>query len=320
MRLALILFFFVIFDQQSMASTMLNCHPGQIRVWLEKSGYACVSRFPAPSSDCIICQGANPHLPMHPNWFQSFPPAVFQPQVMPWWAYQGNLHYPNLHYPGAWNYPHIDASYYPGQGQVFAAKPNVYIQSIHKDRKFEMKFTSEEDLHFLATTPALDRKNFWKGRIVDQDKFEVDGVHYEYLFYDIRLPQEKMQFEAGVCSTREDAIEWMLNDLAELKFSAIARQDFEVHWKVKIPDYPYYCIYPQYNQQLDEVLPVAFSLEQSSFTRSLYILTPHQTEPDPQQSGQAVALPVKDPAAFRPAVLITRENVFKEWGVAFLGR
>ena len=171
---------------------------------------------------------------------------------------------------------------------------------------------------FLATTPSLDEKNTWKGKIVKQDRFEVEGIHYDYLFYDIRLPKDKMQFERGVCATREEAIKWMLKDLTEMKYPAIALQDFEEHWKAKIPDLPFYCIYPQYNQQLDEVLPVSISLEQSRLNRSLYVLIAYKKEPDIEEP-QAIPYPVLDSVDIRPSSLIKYENMFKEWGVAFFG-
>lgn len=306
--------FLLFFIQQSFASAVMNCPAGQMRGWTQSTGYFCVNRLPAtiPPNYCTT------YIPNVNPWMQSFPTFLLPQPNQPWWAQQGNYYYPNMYYPGAWNYPGMNANYYPGQGEVFAAKPNVYIESIYGEKKFQMKFTSEEELSFLATTPVLEKNNIWKGKIIAKDKFEVDDVYYDYLFYDIRLPKEKMQFEHGICATREATIDWMLKDLKEMKYSAIALQDFEEHWKVKIPDYPYYCLYPQYNEQLDKALPVSFEIEQTSFTRSLYVLVPHKTEPD-MDEAQTTPLPVKDPETFRPSTLITRENMFKEWGVAFLG-
>lgn len=171
---------------------------------------------------------------------------------------------------------------------------------------------------FLVTTPILGKSLTWSGKIIQSDKFEVDGIYYDYLFYDVRLPKEKMQFENGLCATREGAIEWMIKDLIEMKYSAISLQDFEEHWRVKIPDYPFYCIYPQYNRELDPVLPVEIGLDQSSFIRSLYVLVPHKKEPD-FVDLQEIPLPVGDPGEYRPGSKIKRENMFREWGVAFLG-
>ncbi len=304
-----------------MASSLLQaqvCGPHQLRSWTQVRGYFCVNQYPAAIQDCYMCQ-INHQVPSGlGNWFIGFPAPLYQPQPLPWWAHQGNFYYPNLHYPGAWNYPGMNAQYYPGQGEVFAAKPNVYVESIHKDKKFTFSFNQKEDLSFLATTPALDERNTWQGKILDQDKFEVEDVNYDYLFYDIRLPKEKMQFERGLCATREETIKWMLKDLKEMKYPAVAIQDFEEHWKVKIPDYPFYCIYPQYTEQLDAALPISISLEQTRFIRVLFILIPHKEAPD-VDVPQSIPFPVLDPQEIRPVSVIKHENNFREWGVAFLG-
>ncbi|MFP5386431.1 MAG: hypothetical protein ACLGHN_10155 [Bacteriovoracia bacterium] len=295
------------------ASQFPSCGPGTMRVWTQSVGFTCMPRIDPQSPIIGGCFGP---LPQQNVPFPNFP--FISTQQMPWWAYQGNLYYPNLHYPGPWSHPGIQQRYYPGQGQVFAAKPNVYIDSIHAAKKFDFQFISSKKIHFLATTPVLDKTLKWSGKIQDNDKFEVEGVNYDYLFYDVRLPREKMQFENGLCSTREDAIVWMLKDLKEMKYPAIALQDFEEHWRVKIPDYPYYCIYPQYNRELDPILPIEINVEQNTFIRSLYVMVPHKKEPDAEEP-QEIPFPIRDPSEFRPGSKIKRENEFREWGVAFLG-
>lgn len=307
----------LIFSGVKAQGMTIQCPPNSFQAWTQSAGYTCVPRMTAYPVDPILA--CLPNMPTQTPWLGAFPGILTPHPGMPWWAVQGNLHFPNLHYPGAWAYPGIQARHYPGNGEVFAAKPNVYIESIHNEKKFEFRFTSPEKPSFLVTTPPLDRKlHHWVGKIVSKDKFEVEGIFYDYLFYDVRLPKEKMQFEYGGCATRSEAIEWMLEDLKDLRFSPIARQDFDEHWRVKIPDYPFYCIYPQYNQQLDAALPVSISLEQTSFTRVLYVMVPHKEAPDVDKP-QMIPLPNKVPEVIRPEVKITRENMFKEWGVAFLG-
>lgn len=306
-------FFFLILSANALAQ---NCPPGLMKVWTQASGFQCLPSF---NNQQQILQGCfGPVMPFSQNPFAFFPTPLYQSQVQPWWATQGNLYYPNMNYPGPWANNGIVQHHYPGNGQVFAAKPNVYVDSIHAEKKFSFKFISSETPHFLATTPVLSKKLDWQGKIASSDKFEVDEIYYDYLFYDVRLPKEKMQFENGLCSTREDAIQWMLKDLKEMKYSALSLQDFEEHWRVKIPDYPYYCIYPQYNSQLDPILPVEIDVEQNTFIRSLYVLIPHKKEPDAEEP-QEIPFPIKDPAEFRPGAKIKREIEFREWGVAFLG-
>lgn len=309
--------FFILFFLTTIhayGSAVINCGPNMIRAWTQTAGMTCTPRL-VTAQEQIYCLPMNAQ-PFQGTWLQGLPSALIQPQGMPWWAIQGNLYYPNMNYPGPWSYPGIQAQYYPGQGQVFAAKPNVYIETVHASKKFQFTFVTKQ--HFLATTPLLN-KDHWKGKIFEKDKFEVDDINYDYLFYDVRLPKEKMQFENGMCSTREDIIEWMLKDLKDLKHSDLSLQDFEEHWRVKIPEYPFYCVYPQYNRELDAAIPVEIDLEQSSFIRSLYVLVPHKKEPDVDDPPPEIPFPTKDPSEFRPGVKIQRENTFREWGVAFLG-
>ncbi|WP_408099019.1 hypothetical protein ACJVC5_08885 [Peredibacter sp. HCB2-198] len=293
------------------SSAVIDCGPNLIRVWTQSNGMTCVPRMVTTQSQ-LYCLPINAQ-PFQMSLLQNFP-VTLQNQT-PWWAIQGNLYYPNMFYPGAWSYPGIQSNYYSGQGQVFAAKPNVYVETVLPSTKFSFKFVTKQ--HFLAQTPLLN-KNEWRGRIFEKDKFEVDDVNYDYLFYDVRLPKEKMQFDHGMCSTREDAIAWMVKDLKELKHSDLSLQDFEEHWRVKIPDYPYYCVYPQYNRELDAAIPVEIDLERTTFIRSLYVLVPHKKEPDVDEP-QEIPFPTNDPTEYRPGVKITRENTFREWGVAFLG-
>ena len=291
-----------------------DCPSHMMRVWSATAGHACQPRL-NHNQDPILCAGT----PAQQKFFEDFPGPLYQSKIQPWWAYQGNVFFPNLHFPGAWTFPYVDSKYYAGEGSIFAAKPNVYVETIHAEKKFDFRFVSEEKLSFLVTTPPLDRGRGWKGKITGGDKFEIDGVFYEYLFYDIRLPKEKMQFHHGQCATREAAIEWMLNDLKAMNYSVLAIQDFEEHWRVKIPEYPFYCIYPQYNRQLDDVLPVGINLEQATFIRSLYVLVPLKKEPDVEDPSE-IPFPSLDPARFRPSVKIKKEFMFREWGVAFLGQ
>ncbi len=146
--------FLLLFCGQTYATAVMTCSSHMMQVWTQSQGFHCLPRFPQTPSESL-CVGWGTPLPSNP--FQNFPSPLYQPQPLPWWAYQGNMYYPNLHYPGAWQYPGIQSQYYPGQGQVFAAKPNVYVESIHKEIKFDFKFTSSPRPHFLATTPVLEK-------------------------------------------------------------------------------------------------------------------------------------------------------------------
>ncbi|MFA7614667.1 MAG: hypothetical protein WCY48_10565 [Candidatus Caldatribacteriota bacterium] len=295
----------------SFSSFAQECAAPQFLHWSSKDGAVCTTRMSPVELDSENC------IP------QIFPQlatlqAIVERGQEAWWVSSGNAQFPNLGYPGVWKNDRIDASFYSGSGEVFAAKPNVYIQSIHQEKRMSFQFVGEKAKSFLATTPMLSERLSWEGKIVENDKFEIEGVYYDYLFYDIRLAKSAMQFSHGICATRSESIEWMIKDLSSMKFPAISLSDFEEHWRVKIPDYPYFCIYPQYNEQLDAELPIKIELDQASFIRSLYVLVPYREAPDASQMP-LIPLPTQNPEDIRPSAKIIRENMFKEWGVAFLG-
>lgn len=290
-----------------------KCPAGTFKSLSQFSGIQCVPRISQVSDVLEECLGSIS--PISSNAIPAFPFPLNQSKNQAWWVTYGDLNYPNLHYPGPWAYPGIQKKYYPGEGEVFAAKPNVYVDTVTPGKKFNFSFLTR--VHFLATTPLISKSLSWKGKL-GADRFEIDDIYYDYLFYDVRLPKEKMQFENGLCADREGAIQWMLNDLKAMKYSAISLQDFEEHWTAKIPDYPYYCIYPQYNGQLDPIIPVEIDIQQNTFIRSLYVMIPFKKAPEGDEVLET-PLPVKDPSEFRPSARIKREVEFREWGVAFLG-
>lgn len=296
------------------ASENASCKGNTFKTWTQNVGYSCVTTFnPVVQDPYCDYSTTEATLP-----FQNFPGPLFQKDILPWWGYQGDLYYPNLKFPGAWEKDKIAAKYYSGEGEIFAAKPNVYVSTVHDNLKFNFKFVSAKKTHFLATTPLLDKELKWSGKIVEKDKFEIEDVFYDYLFYDLRLPRSSMQFTNGLCTTRSGAIEWMMKDLEAMKYSGISLQDFEEHWRVKIPDYRFFCIYPQYNRELDSIIPIEIDLEQTTFIRSLYVLVPYQKAPDIEETPP-VPFPTQDPSQYRPGSKIQRETMFREWGVAFIG-
>lgn len=304
------------------ATAMMNCPAGQFRILSPYGGMTCSSYYPQTTpatNNCVMCQlyQQQQQMSMMPWYTQNNPYPFYNPNPQPWWATQGQLYYPNMMYPGAWQYPGMVSHQYHGSGDVFAAKPNVYVSAVNENIKFDFKFTSENP-SFIVTTPHLNEDNSWKGKIVEKDKFSVNDIFYDYLFYDVRLKKEDMQFTAGFCADRESAIVFMLSDLRDLKHSEISLQDFEEHWRVKIPAYPHYCVYPQYNKQLDTAFPVTIT-PLAEHIRSLYILVPHKDVPR-FTKGQFPPLPSEDSNSLRPSVLIQKELEFREWGVAFMAQ
>ena len=81
-----------------------------------------------------------------------------------------------------------------------------------------------------------------------------------------------------------------------------------------MPKINFYCMYPQYNKQLDETYPIATG--GLKLIRSLYLVVPYKNIPKIKK-GQFPSLPIKWTRTDRPSV-VKDEAVLKEWGVSFL--
>jgi hypothetical protein len=282
------------------------------------TGLHCRSDFPSTAQDCYQCQLYNyQQQPMMNPYFNMQYPWMMNTQ-MPWWAIQGNYYYPNFNYPGSWYNHGMNPQHYPGNNHTYAAKPNIYVKNeILKLTKFSWKFKEKEKAEFLATTPALTNYG-WEG-LVSGESFLVKNVGYSYLFYDARMDHKKMQFDHGICLEKENLIPEMLTDLQKKSYPEEALKDFQEHWAQKIPNYPYYCVYPQYNQQLDSAMPIEVTPSDAVLTRVLYIVVPHTNAPK-LSADKFPSLPTKSPASLMPALPAIKEKKihFLEWGVAFL--
>jgi len=234
-------------------------------------------------------------------------------QNLPWWAMQGQMYYPNMHYPGSWHNQGINPNPYPGNGDMVALKPNIYMTS-KAPVKFELEFTDSK-MQFLATTPYLSDGQKWNAT-VSGESVEVDQVKYGYLFYDARSKLDHLQFEAGVCTTRKELVQIMHADLKNLKHTKRSLEDFMQHWQIKIPDFPYYCLYPQYNDVLDRVFPYRVSTS-ASISRVLYVVVPYKSL-ELKQKNVFPPLPRADFKAQHPTISPDAKLMIQEWGVAFL--
>jgi hypothetical protein len=273
------------------------------------------SLAPSLNQNCVSCQSHFSYpqpminFPMNYPWMMNY-----QNYNPPWWGAQGRWMYPNFNYPGPWRNGGIQSQYYPGQGGVFAAKPNIYVKNNSKTEKsFEILFDLyQPETNFLATTPWLNEGK-WTG-VIKENNFRVDDVVYDYLFYDARMPNSKMQYEAGWCTKKDELVTTMIKELSQLGFSTSAISDFREHWDEKIPELPTYCVYPQYNNELDKAMPVSIT-PRFNFIRVLFIIVPHK---EFKLAGEIYpSYPRKEHEKIRTEFNLD-ETLLMEWGVAFL--
>jgi hypothetical protein len=280
----------------------------------------CITRFSPPNpgmNDCVQCQ-QNYYWQLQQQQLLA-QQSQFNPwwnmNQGPWWAMQGSYYYPNFNYPGIWNNRGINGDHYPGNEHAHMMKPNIYVKNKSgKLTPFEFKFSNPKT-EFLSTTPAL--KNFsWSG-LVTKDKFRVENVGYDYLFYDFRGDHKKLQMNHGACVEKTELLPLMTQDLERFKFSKEAVSDFKEHWNVKIPDFPYYCIYPQYTDVVNSIAPIKITPSNSQVVRVIYIVVPYKDTPE-KLANSFPKLPSRGIASLKSPEEQNSGLVFMEWGVGFL--
>lgn len=258
---------------------------------------------------CIHC-GGNPHrgITPLPGWQQQFPAPFFAQRPMPWWGYYGQQRYPNFHYPGAWSGGGINPHAYPGNGAAFAAKPNVYLEG-REGQEFRLDLAFGEHASHLVSSPELNQA--WEVEFHSKRKLKHQQSFYEYLFYDFRFDEELAQYERGFCTDAENLIPEMLALLTQSQFTRDELDDFQEHWGLKIPFSNHYCVYPQFNEELEKIVPLkAFVKEGQRWvptptTRVLFVIHLHDQVPESKPRPARVDQPENSP-------------LVREWGVAFI--
>lgn len=263
--------------------------------------------------DCIHC-GPNPMLGLSPisPWNQQFQTPFMVQRPMPWWGYYGQQRYPNFHYPGIWSGYAMNPRPYPGQGGAFAAKPNVYLDFEDKEQEIKIELSFSEFSSHLVSAPDLSQG--WQ--VMAKDKREIDhqGALYEYLFYDFRFDENQAQYESGFCTDAQKLIPEMIAILDQMGYSQDEQADFLEHWSLKIPFANQYCVYPQTDQELDQLVPFKAYKKKGErwqaldVQRVLFIVHLSDAQSD---------FPPKPKKEFKVKKQSQKHPV-REWGVAFL--
>jgi hypothetical protein len=149
---------------------------------------------------------------------------------------------------------------------MIAYKPNIYLYP---------KITSKMDV-FLCLPQG--------GCITESDpqypcewnniKVKPSGKinnEYDYLFYEAALP-DRWQYEEGWSVMINDLETFFRKNLTEYGFIDNEINDFINYWIPKLDDSPYYNIYPQYTDKVDELVTLHISKEPKSLMRMFYVI------------------------------------------------
>ncbi len=128
----------------------------------------------------------------------------------------------------------------------------------------------------------------------------IDG-QYGYLFYESEQP-DYGQYETGWIVELTELEAFFRSNLTLTGFNTQEIEDFVDYW-IPLLDYsPYYAIYPQYNEQLEEMIQLDFSVQPDNLIRLIYSIRG-------LESGKLVLPEPEIPAFCRDGFTVS------EWGV-----
>ncbi len=145
-------------------------------------------------------------------------------------------------------------------------KPNIYIypkEQMNLDVNIDFPHGGE------VTTSIPEYGSGWNDLNVDPSGMIND--EYSYLFYESQNP-DLCQYNKGWIIAQEDLELFFIGNMTATGFNEQEITDFTDYWIPILKDYPYYEIYPQYNEQLDRIIQLNFSHKPDNILRLIYTL------------------------------------------------
>ena len=165
---------------------------------------------------------------------------------------------------------HIENAFVSGSYQDYRypsftvlLKPNIYLypQTII-DLTVALNFPSG------GNVTASEPKYINRWQVTVEPSGLIDGL-YEYLFYESVQP-DYGQYEAGWVVAQDGLEDFFRSNLAQTGFIQKEINDFIEYWIPLLNTSPYYAIYPQYSEQLDNMAQLIFSRPPDNLIRLIY--------------------------------------------------
>lgn len=157
-------------------------------------------------------------------------------------------------------------NYFLPMAIVHPEKPNIYIYP-EEDITLDVAISFPHGGFVTESIPEYGKE--WENLKVEPSGL-INGK-YNYLFYESANP-DPSQYEKGWVIAREDLETFFIKNLAETGFEGQEIIDFTDYWLPLLKNYPYYAIYPQYNEQLDKIIQLNFSQKPDNILRLIYTL------------------------------------------------
>ena len=171
---------------------------------------------------------------------------------------------------GDWPEEHLEEVEIQGQYQDFnfyyhvqAFKPNIYLYP-EETTELDVAIVFPHGGRVIASDPEYG--DGW--HVTVEPNGIIDG-RYEFLFYESLQP-DYGQYEAGWVVTQEQLESFFRNNMALTAFNQKEIDDFIEYWIPLLTEYPYYAIYPQYKDELEEMARLRFSTQPASLIRLIY--------------------------------------------------
>ena len=165
---------------------------------------------------------------------------------------------------------HLEEVYIQGQYQEFyfpwhiqAEKPNIYLYP-EQTTQLDINITFPHGGYVTTAIPDYD--NGWD--VIVEPSGIING-QYEFLFYESSQP-DYCQYENGWVLATEQLETFFTNNMTLTGFNPKEINDFVAYWIPRFTDWPYYAIYPQYNNELDDMIKLEFSTQPQNLIRLIY--------------------------------------------------
>lgn len=145
-------------------------------------------------------------------------------------------------------------------------KPNIYIYP-EKTTRMNVSLQFPKGGEIIESLPAYNKG--WKDISVEPDG-TIDNA-YSYLFYEAAV-DDYWQYKEGWVIAQKDLMAFFKCCMLDYGFSAHEIYDFIAYWIPRLTDYPYYEIYPQTRDIMDEIMPLTLSVKPNHILRVSFVV------------------------------------------------
>jgi len=179
-------------------------------------------------------------------------------------------------------------------GGPVVEKPNIYIYPEHEiNLSLTLDFPNGGKV--LESIPEYN--NGWN---IEVEPSGLINNQYEYLFYEAQIP-EFLQRDFGWSVTGTQLDSFFTNNLQALSFSDKEITDFTDYWIPLLDANKKYLIYPQFNEELSDIIQLETSIQPDNLIRVWYVIEEYKEN-----------IHIEEPAI---PVFHRQGFVILEWGV-----